>query len=142
MLNKYSNKKIGLFILLDILLGAGVITLYVFDLIPEVVFIIGLFILLMIFSTLTSALMQRRLLKKMNKKRQGKTYTYQNEITLNNPIKTLKLNYGRVELYIENKVLYTLTIVSDPVIFFSEEQQEAKPKSGALSARFKKNKEA
>ena len=124
MLNKYSNKQIVLLLILDFILGAGVITLYLFKLIPEVVFIIGLFILLMIFSTFSSALMQRKLLKKMNEKKKGMPIKYSNELEIPNPLKEFKLNYGKVELYLEDKVLYSLIKVDDPIIFFSEEQQK------------------
>lgn len=126
MLNNLSNKKIILLILADFILAIGVILLYAFELIPEVVFIIGLFILLMIFSTFTSALMQRRLLKKMNNKKKGTAHSYQNQLEINNPLKELKLNYGTVSLYLEDKVLYSLITVKDSVIFFSDNQQEAK----------------
>ena len=124
MLNKYSNKQLLLFLVLDFLLGCSVLILYIFKLIPEVVFIVGLFILLMVFSTISSALMQRKLLKKMNNKKRGQNINFSNELEFKNPLKEFKLNYGKVELYLENKVLYSLIKVEDPVIFFSDEQQK------------------
>ena len=125
MLNKYSNKQLLLFLILDFLLGCLVLVLYIFKLIPEVVFIVGLFILLMIFSTFSSALMQRKLIKKMNNKKRGQNINFVDKLEFKNPLKELKLNYGKVELYLENKVLYSLIKVDDPVIFFSDEQQKA-----------------
>ena len=125
MLNKYTNKQLVLFLILDFLLGISVLVLYIFRLIPEVVFIVGLFILLMIFSTFSSALMQRKLLKKMNNKKKGQKITFTNKLEFENPYKEFKLNYGKVELYLENKVLYSLIKVEDPIIFFSDEQQKA-----------------
>lgn len=124
MLNKYSNKQLLLFLVLDFLLGCSVLILYIFKLIPEVVFIVGLFILLMVFSTISSALMQRKLLKKMNNKKRGQNINFSTELEFKNPLKEFKLNYGKVELYLENKVLYSLIKVEDPVIFFSDEQQK------------------
>lgn len=125
MLNKYSNKQIVLFLILDFILGCSVLVLYIFKLIPEVVFIVGLFILLMVFSTFSSALMQRKLLKKMNNKKKGQNIKFTDKLEFKNPLKEFKLNYGKVELYLENKVLYSLIKVEDPVIFFSDEQQKS-----------------
>jgi hypothetical protein len=78
----------------------------------------------MVFSTISSALMQRKLLKKMNNKKRGQNINFSNELEFKNPLKEFKLNYGKVELYLENKVLYSLIKVEDPVIFFSDEQQK------------------
>lgn len=124
MLQKYTNKQLILFLILDFLLGGLVLVLYIFRLIPEVVFIVGLFILLMIFSTFSSALMQRRIVKKMNNKKRGQDINFSNNLEFKNPLKELKLNYGKVELYLDNKVLYSLIKVDDPYLFFSEDSQK------------------
>ena len=125
MLSKFSNKKLILFLGIDLLLSAIVIVLYFFKLIPEVVFIVALFILLMFFSTVSSVLMQRRLLKRMNDKKKGIDITFNEKLEFKNPVKELKLNYGKVELYLENKILYSLIKVEDSNTFFSDDADKA-----------------
>lgn len=128
MLNKLTNKQLILISLFDLLLSAGVILLYAFNCINQTVFTIVLFILIMIFTTATSAIMQRKMLAKMEMKKRGKTHYYDKEILLENTIKDFKLNYGTVSLYLEDKVLYSLIIVTDSNTFFSEQQQKAEYK--------------
>lgn len=127
MFNKLSNKTIWILMGVDLLLAAGVIVLYFYKLFNETVFVILLFVILITFSTLSSTLMQRSLTKKMENKRKGKPYYYQNEeIILDKPLKEFKANYGKIELYLEDRVLYSLIKVTDANVFFSDSQQEIK----------------
>jgi hypothetical protein len=80
----------------------------------------------MTFSTFTSQLWQRHFQKKLDNKRKGKVYTYSQELELENPLKHLKANYGTIDLYLENKTLYSLFHIKDGALFFSEEQEAVK----------------
>lgn len=129
MLNLFknlSNKKIILISIGLLLLMGGVVVLYAFRLIQETFFIIVLFILLMIFSTLTSQLWQRHFQKKLDDKKKGKKHTFIGDIQFKKPLKNLKANFGTVDLYLEEKTLYTLITVNDSELFFSEDQQQVK----------------
>lgn len=128
MLNRFTNKQLLLIALIDVLLSAGVILLYAFSIINQTIFTIVLFILIMIFTTSTSAIMQRKMLKKMELKKRGKTYYFDKDLMLENTLKDFKLNYGTVSLYLEDKVLYSLITVTDSNTFFSEQQQKAEYK--------------
>ena len=78
MLNLFkslSNKKIILISILLLLLMAGVVVLYAFNLLNEPIFLVLMFVLLMTFSTFTSQLWQRHFQKKLDNKRKGKVYT-------------------------------------------------------------------
>ena len=124
--NKLSNKKILLISGLLILLMVGVVLLFTFNVITETVFTIIFFILIILFTSLTSTLIQRRIQKRMEDKKKGKMYSYSSELAFDKPLKSLKANYGNVDLYLENKTLYVLITVNDAQIFFSEEQQQVK----------------
>ena len=129
MLNLFkslTNKKIILISVGLLLLMAVVVVLYAFSLINETFFLIGMFVLLMVFSSLTSQLWQRHFQKKMDNKKKGKTYTFNNELSFTKPLKTLKANFGTVDLYLEDKALYSLIKVNDVELFFSEDQQQIK----------------
>lgn len=123
---KSSSKKVILYFLASLLLIGGVIVLYIFKLINETVFTIGLFILLMISSTFTSTLIQRRVQKRIENKKKGILYTVLHEVEFNNPLKRIKTNYGKVDLFLEDKCLYSLITVRDVEAFFSEDQQQVK----------------
>lgn len=126
LFNKLSNKKILLLSALLILLMVGVVILYVFNLITETIFTIGLFLLIILFTSFTSTLMNRRIQKKMEDKKKGKVYTFIEEVSFSNPLKTLKSNFGSVSLYLEDKILYVMINVDKSDVFFSEEQQQVK----------------
>lgn len=123
---KSSSKKVILYFLASLLLIGGVIVLYIFKLINETVFTIGLFVLLMISSTFTSTLIQRRVQKRIENKKKGILYTVLHEVEFNNPLKRIKTNYGKVDLFLEDKCLYSLITVRDVEAFFSEDQQQVK----------------
>ena len=123
---KSSSKRVILYFLASLLLIGGVIVLYIFKLINETVFTIGLFILLMISSTFTSTLIQRRVQKRIENKKKGILYTVLHEVEFNNPLKRIKTNYGKVDLFLEDKCLYSLITVRDVEAFFSEDQQQVK----------------
>ncbi len=121
-----SNKKIILISIILLLLMAGVVVLYSYKLLNETFFLIIMFVLLMSFSTLTSQLWQRHFEKKLAEKKKGKIYTFNSSVYLKNTTKSLKSNFGTVDLYLENKTLYTLITVNDSEAFFSEESQQVK----------------
>ena len=109
MLNLFkslSNKKIVLISILLLLLMAGVVVLYAFNLLNEPIFLVLMFVLLMTFSTFTSQLWQRHFQKKLDNKRKGKVYTYSEELKFENPLKHLKANYGTIDLYLEDLLSY------------------------------------
>ncbi len=118
-----SNKKIVLISILLLVLMAGMVVLYAYSLVNETIFIVIMFILLMTFSTFTSQLWQRHFQKKLDDKKKGKVYTYTNELKFENPLKHLKANYGTIDLYIENKTLYTLITINNAEEFFATEKQ-------------------
>ena len=129
MLNLFknlSNKKIllisgGLFLLM-----VGVVVLYIFKIFNETVFTIILFLLIMLFSSFTSTLMQRKIQKRLEDKKKSQMYRYTSELAFSEPTKRLKANYGLVDLYLEERVLYVLIKVKDTDVFFSKEQQQVK----------------
>lgn len=126
MLNLFkslSNKKIILISILLLLLMVGVVVLYAFNLLNEPIFLVLMFVLLMTFSTFTSQLWQRHFQKKLDNKRKGKVYTYTQELELKNPLKHLKANYGTIDLYLEDKTLYTLISIDNAEEFFATEKQ-------------------
>lgn len=126
MLNLFkslSNKKIILISILLLLLMVGVVVLYAFNLLNEPIFLVLMFVLLMTFSTFTSQLWQRHFQKKLDNKRKGKVYTYSQELELKNPLKHLKANYGTIDLYLEDKTLYTLISIDNAEEFFATEKQ-------------------
>ena len=53
-------------------------------------------------------------------------YTFIEEVSFSNPLKTLKSNFGSVSLYLEDKILYVMINVDKSDVFFSEEQQQVK----------------
>lgn len=121
-----SNKKIILLAVITFVLSALVVVLYALtNILDETAFMIILFILIMIFSTFTSTLMNRWMEKRMDNKRKGKKYNY-TELCIDNPYKTIKANFGDLELQLLDKVLYVLIKVNDTETFFSEEQQQVK----------------
>jgi hypothetical protein len=71
-------------------------------------------------------MINRRIQKKMIDKKKSKVYPYSGQLEFEKSLKSLKANYGTVNLYLENKVLYVLIKVKDADIFFSEEQQQIK----------------
>ena len=126
MLNLFkslSNKKIILISILLLLLMVGVVVLYAFNLLNEPIFLVLMFVLLMTFSTFTSQLWQRHFQKKLDNKRKGKVYTYSQELEFENSLKHLKANYGTIDLYLENKTLYTLISIDNAEEFFATEKQ-------------------
>ena len=129
MFNLFKNlsKKQILFICGGLLLlMVGVIVLYIFNLITETFFTIGLFLLIIFFTSLTSSLIQRKIEKKLEDKKKGKIHKFEGNLSLDKPLKVLKSNYGNVEVYVADKVLYALVKVESAEIFFSEEQQQVK----------------
>lgn len=105
------------------LLMAGVVTLYVFELINDTLFTIGLFILLMIFTTITSSIIQNRMQKRLENKKKGKPYTFSDSFKLKNITKQIKTDYGTIDLYLENRVLYSLIMINDGEAFFNSQHQ-------------------
>ena len=129
MLNLFknlSNKKILLISGGLLLLMVGVVVLYIFKIFNETVFTIILFLLIMLFSSFTSTLMQRKIQKRLEDKKKSQMYTYTSELAFSEPTKRLKANYGLVDLYLEERVLYVLIKVKDTDVFFSKEQQQVK----------------
>ena len=126
LFGKLTTKKTILFSIILFILMAGVVVLYIFRLINELVFTISLFILIMLFSSLTSSIIHKRVQKRLENKKKGKPYTVINPVEFNNPLKRIKTNYGKVDLYLEDKVFYSLIIVRDSDAFFSENQQQIK----------------
>ena len=126
LFNRLSNKKILLLSGILLLLMVGVVLLYVFSLISETIFTIGLFLLIILFTSFTSTLMNRRIQKKMEDKKKGKVYTFDEEVCFSKQLKTLKSNFGSVDLYLEEKILYVMINVDKADVFFSEEQQQVK----------------
>ena len=126
LFNRLTKKQILLVCGILLVLMAGVIALYVFELISETIFTILLFILVIVFTSLTSTLIQRKIEKKMEDKKKGKVLSYEGKLSFSKPLKTLKTNYGDVELYLSNTVLYALIHVDSAEVFFSEEQQQVK----------------
>ena len=124
--DKLTTKKILIICGLLLLGMIGVIVLYIFRIIPEVAFTILLFLMIITFSYLTSTMINRRIQKKMIDKKKSKVYPYSGQLEFEKSLKSLKANYGTVNLYLENKVLYVLIKVKDADIFFSEEQQQIK----------------
>ena len=114
--------------ILSLLAGAVIIILYIYKVINQTVFTILLFISLISFSTFSSSLTSQALQKKLLKKRHGETYKVNGEILLNGDIKEFQLNYGLVQLFFEDRVVYNLTIVENPELFFSDEQEALKYK--------------
>lgn len=105
------------------LLMAGVVTLYVFELINDTLFTIGLFILLMIFTTITSSIIQNRMQKRLENKKKGKPYTFSDSFKLKNITKQIKTDYGTIDLYLENRVLYSLIMINEGESFFDSQHQ-------------------
>lgn len=126
MFNKLSNKVIYLILAGLFLIAGGTVVLYIYRIFNETIFTIVLFVCLMAFSTFTSVLMQRSMMKKMDKKRRSETYTFDKEIKFLKPLKEMKVNYGHAEIYLENKTLYSLFHIKDGNLFFSEEQESVK----------------
>ena len=124
--NNLSKKKIILISIGLVLLMGLVTVLYIYNIVNDTVFTVVLFILLITFSTFTSTLFQRHLTKKMLDKKKGTNLTITRPISFINPLKQIKANYGEVQIYLENKVLYSLVLVNNTEIFFSEEQQQVK----------------
>ena len=126
LFKKLTNKTIVLICGGALLLMVGVVILFVFNLIDESFFTIALFILLMVFSTLTSVIWQRKFEKRLIEKKKGELYQVDGEIKFNNPLKIIKANYGEVSLYLADKTLYALIKVVDADTFFSEASQQIK----------------
>ena len=126
LFKSFSAKKILLFCGIIILLMVGVIILYIYRLLPETAFTIIFFLLIIVFSSLTSTLVNRRIEKKMYDKKKSEVYSVIGELEFSRSLKSLKANFGTIDLYLENKVLYVLIKVNDADIFFSEEQQQVK----------------
>ena len=84
----------------------AVIVLYIYQLLPEIVFTILMFLMLVTFSSLISTMINRRMEKKMFDKKKSQLYKYCGELEFDKNLKSLKANYGTVNLYLENKVLY------------------------------------
>lgn len=124
--NRFSNKKLILILSALVVLMVGVVVLYAYSLLNETIFTVVLFLLIIAFSTITSSMMQRHLQKKFDNKKKGKVYSFNEKITFAKPLKSLNANFGKVDLYLENKVLYVLIDVKDAEVFFSEEQQQVK----------------
>ena len=126
LFKSFSAKKILLFCGIILLLMIGVIILYIYRLLPETAFTIIFFLLIIVFSSLTSTLVNRRIEKKMYDKKKSEVYSVTGDLEFSRSLKTLKANFGTIDLYLENKVLYVLIKVNDADIFFSEEQQQVK----------------
>lgn len=108
------------------LLGAGVVILYINKLITQALFMIGLFILLLIFSSCTSAIFNRLIMKRINKKKKTRKF----KVTTNTidilDAEIIETNYGKVYLRNISKTMYSLTVVDKPEIFFSDEASNLK----------------
>ena len=126
LFKSFSAKKILLFCGIILLLMVGVIILYIYRLLPETAFTIIFFLLIIVFSSLTSTLVNRRIEKKMYDKKKSEVYSVTSDLEFSRSLKTLKANFGTIDLYLENKVLYVLIKVNDADVFFSEEQQQVK----------------
>ena len=126
LFKSFSVKKILFFCGVILLLMVGVIILYVYKLLPETVFTITFFLLVIVFSSLTSTLVNRRIEKKMYDKKKSAVYSVTGDLEFSRSLKSLKANFGTIDLYLENKVLYVLIKVNDADVFFSEEQQQVK----------------
>ena len=121
-----SNKLIVILAIVTFVLSGGVVLLYAFtDILDSTAFTIILFVLLMIFTSFTSTLINRSMDKRMDNKRKGPKLNYK-ELCLKSPDKTIKANFGNLELQVVDKVLYVLIKVSDVDSFFSEDQQQIK----------------
>ena len=120
------NKQIVLFIIIDLLIGAGIVTLYFFKLIPEIVLTIGVFLVLITSSSFSSMLMSRHFQKKLDKKRRGKLYQVNDELKLKGKVKEFEVNYGKVQSFFESKNIYNLSYITNPEIFFSDDQENIK----------------
>ena len=68
LFGKLTIKKTILFSIILFILMAGVVVLYIFRLINELVFTISLFILIMLFSSLTSSIIHKRVQKQEKRK--------------------------------------------------------------------------
>ena len=123
---KLKNKQIVLFIIIDLLIGAGIVTLYFFKLIPQIVLTIGVFLVLITSSSFSSMLMSRHFQKKLDKKRRGKLYQVNDELKLKGKIKEFEVNYGKVQFFFESKNIYNLSYITNQEIFFSDEQENIK----------------
>ena len=65
LFSKLMKKQILLICGILLLLMVGVITLYIFNLISETIFTVLLFILIIVFTSLTSTLIQRKIESRM-----------------------------------------------------------------------------
>lgn len=120
------NRQIILFIVIDILIGAAIIALYYFKLVPQIVLTIGVFLVLITGSSLSSLLMNRHYQKKLEKKHRGKLYIVSDDLTLKGKIKEFNVNYGKVQFYFEGKNIYNLSYITNPEVFFSDDQENIK----------------
>ena len=125
-LQNLKNKYIILFIGLDLLIGAAIILLYYFKLVPQIVLTIGVFLVLITASSLSSIIMNRYFQKKLEKKKRGKLYQIKDNLSLKGKIKEFNVNYGKVQFLFETKYIYNLTIIENPELFFSDQQDEIK----------------
>lgn len=120
-----SAKKIGLLILVDLILSAAVIVLYIYKLINQTVFTVLLFITLIALSFFTSALTERSFSKRLDKKRMKRKFEInKDEVSFFKPSKVKTTNFGEVSTYNEKNTLFILNKVYKPEIFFSEEQEK------------------
>ena len=92
LFNKLSKKQILIICTILLLLMVGVITLYIFNLISETIFTVLLFILIIVFTSLTSTLIQRKIEKKLEDKKKGKLLTFEGDLSFSMPLKTIKSN--------------------------------------------------
>lgn len=120
-----SAKKIGLFILINFMLAAGIIVLYIYRLINQTLFTVLLFIVLISISFLTSALTERSFNKRLDKKRMKRKFQInKSEVAFLKPFKVKTTNFGEVSTYNEKNTLFILNKVKKPELFFSEEQEK------------------
>lgn len=118
------NIKMRYLLLISILafiIGVGIVILYLYQLISQPLFLVSLFITLLAFSSSTSAIFNRLIMKRINKKKKSAKYkvtTGKIELEDSEEIKT---NYGKVYLRAISKTMYSLYIVDDVDLFFSDE---------------------
>lgn len=124
LLKNVPLKGLIISLIIDLLVGATFVVLYVFRYIPETVFLIVLFIVLITSSFLSSSLMERHFRHRFDKKRRGKLYFCENAM-LQDATKEQEVNYGYVQIKTVNRKAFFLTRVTNAGLFFSEEQGTA-----------------
>ena len=121
---KIANKYLIFISIFFLMLGVGIIFLYFNKLINQTFFMIALFISLMGFTTTISAMFNRFISQRLNNKRQGKKFSYQGEVKMLDYDSKVEENFGEVYVKQVVKTIYSLTIVNDINLFFSEDSSK------------------